>query len=168
MTAHESDPPVPEVGKMAQCDPGSFAMVQDDVSHPRMVAVTGKGDRGQGQSVGQVEIDGYETFHAALQQDRSVALQQLRIVTVDSSKKKIVLGAKEILHSCNDRGAVSVANFVGNNSDGVGAFLSQSTGKKVGLVVEFADGSEDAVLGVRRDVFRRWGVVDDGGNRAWR
>ena len=118
--------------------------------------------------MGQIEVDGNETFHTALQQDRSLALQQLRIVTVDAGKKKIVLGAKEILHSCNDRGAVSVANFVGNNSDGVRAFLSQSTGKKVGLVVEFADGSEDAVLGVRRDVFRRWGVVDDGGNRAWR
>src|SRR5256885_6698457 len=168
MAAHEGDPPVPEVGKMAQGDPSSFVVVQDNVSHSRMMAVTGKGNRWQGQSVRQVEVDGNETFHAALQQDGSVALQQLRIVTVDTSKKKIVLGAKEILHSCNDRGAVSVANFVGNNSDGVGAFLSQSTGKKVGLVVEFADGSEDAVLGVRRDVFRRWGVVDDGGNRAWR
>src|SRR2546421_12567772 len=104
MTAHESDPPVPEVGKMAQCDPGSFAMVQDDVSHPRMVAVTGKGDRWQGQSVGQVEIDGYETFHAALQQDRRVVLQQLRIMPGDASKKKIVWGRKEILPPRNNRG----------------------------------------------------------------
>src|SRR6266550_8409943 len=165
MAAHEGDPPVPEVGKMAQRDPGSFVVVQDNVSHSRMMAVTGEGNRWQGQSVGQVEVDGNETFHAPLQQDGSVALQQLRIVTVDTSKKKIVLGAKEILHSCNDRGAVSVADFVGNNSDGIGSFLSQGTGKKVGLVVQFADSGEDAVLGVRRDVLRRWGVGDDGGNR---
>ena len=66
MAAHEGDPPVPEVGKMAQRDPGSFVVVQDNVSHSRMMAVTGKGNRWQGQSVRQVEVDGNETFHAAL------------------------------------------------------------------------------------------------------
>src|SRR6266550_1438485 len=164
MAAHEGDPPVPEVGKMAQRDPGSFVVVQDNVSHSRMMAVTGEGNRWQGQSVGQVEVDGNETFHAPLQQDRSVALQQLRIVTVDAGKKKVVLGAKETLHSCNDRGAVSVAYLVGNNSDGIGSFLSQRTGKEVGLVVQFTDGSQDAIPGVHRNVLRRRGVVDDGGN----
>jgi len=168
MAAHEGDPPVPEVGKMAQRDPGSFVVVQDNVSHSRVMAVTGKGNRGQGQSVGQVEINGYETFHAALQQDRSVALQQLRIVTVDASKKKIVLGAKEILHSCNDRGAISVAYLVGNNSDGIGSFLSQGTGKEVGLVIKFADGGQDAIPGVHGNVLRRRGVVDNSRNRARR
>src|SRR5437773_12169198 len=86
-------------------------------------------------------------------------------MAVDAGKEKIVELAKEILHASDDRGAVGVADFVSNDSDGVGSFLAQGAGKEVGLVVEFADGGENAVPGMRRNVLGGWGVVDDGGNR---
>ena len=46
ITAHEGDPPVSQFGKMAQGEPGSFAMVQNNVGHAWMMAVAGKGDCG--------------------------------------------------------------------------------------------------------------------------
>src|SRR2546427_7891660 len=87
-------------------------------------------------------------------------------MAMDAGKEKIVSLAQEILDASDDRGAVGIANFVSNNSDGVGSFLAQSAGKEVGLIVEFADGSENAVPGVWGNVFGCRGVVDDGGNRS--
>src|ERR1700693_1181344 len=89
-------------------------------------------------------------------------------MAVDAGEEEIVPLAKELLDASEDRGAVDIVNVESHDSDGVGTFLAQGAGKEVGLVVEFADGSEDAVPGMWRDVLGRWGVVDDRGNRAWR
>ena len=83
-------------------------------------------------------------------------------MAVDHGQKEIIALAQVLLDAADDGRTVGVADFFGNDSDGVGALVAESAREKVGTVVEFLGGGVNAVLGFLRNGASRGGIVENG------
>src|SRR3954468_265109 len=89
-------------------------------------------------------------------------------MTVHASQEKILLLARAVFDSGNDRGTVCVANFVGNYADSKRPPLAQRARKKIGTIIQTARGGYNPLTSSRWNVLRRWGVIQDGRNCSGR
>src|SRR5579872_1912411 len=120
---------------------------------------------GNGRKRGSVlnrSIDGDDALDPALRENVRVSIQKLGIVAVDHRQKEVIALAQVLLNAADDPRTIGVANLFGNDTNGVGALVAESTGEKVRTVVEFLGGRVNAVLGFLGNGASRGGIVEDG------
>ena len=76
---------------MSERNPGSAIMIENYVGNSLEMPVPGDSNRRQWQRMWEVQVDRDKAFHAALQQQLRVGLQQLGIMAVDAGKEEIIL-----------------------------------------------------------------------------
>src|SRR5215813_11808129 len=113
-------------------------MIKDNIGHSTVMAMTGHSNRRQGKRVRQIQVNSDKSFDAALQQQLRVLVEQLGIVTVDSGQEKIATVAQVAFNSCNDGSAIRIADFLGNDADGIGSLAAQAAGQEIRLVIQFS------------------------------
>src|SRR5271155_1008514 len=99
-------------------------------------------------------IHGDQAVDGATQKKLRILVDQIRLVTMAGDEVEISFLQKMVFDSAHDHGGVTFAHFRDNYADDETAAGSQGPGKKVGAVVEFARGGENAVFRFLRNRFR--------------
>src|SRR5437588_7286942 len=146
----------------------SLMMIQHNIGDSRKSFVTRNRHRGKRGSLPELHINRDESFHAALQENLRVAVEEFGIVPVNHREKEEILGAQVLLDAADNHRAVSVANFFDDQADGVGALLAERLREEVRPVIEFTSGGEDAILSALRDGAGRRRIIEYGRDRPRR
>ncbi len=85
----------------------------------------------------------------------------------DSEKEEFIF-AKVRFDAANDEATVSIADFFGNNADGVGALNTERARQEVGAIIQHPGSFENSLAGVFRDGTCSGGIVQDGGHGTGR
>src|ERR1700758_2077239 len=143
-------------------------MIQHNIGDSRKSFVTRNRHRGKRGSLPELQINRDESFHAALQENLGIAVEQFGIVPVNHREKEEILGAQVLFDAADNHRAVSVANFFDDQADGVGALLAERLREEVRPVIEFTSRGEDAIFSALRDGAGRRRIVEYGRDRPRR
>ncbi len=117
---------------MLQCQFGGMVMVQNDIGNALVVHVAGDRYSGDGQRLGEVEVQRDEPFCSALQKQAAIFVEEFLIMAVHTGYEEIILEAGAVLDSGDDRGTVAISDLMGNNPDGKVLCLRKERAKKLG------------------------------------
>lgn len=166
--AEKSDTPVAEVDQMLKDKPCGAMVIEDyigDVGDALMAA------DGNGRKSGLLVnggVNGDDTFSAAVEKQLGIRAHELVVMVVGDGEKEEIVLAEKGLDTADDRCAVGIADFFGDDADGVAALDAERTREEIWPIVELASGIEDTGAGVFRDGACGGRIVENTGNRSGR
>ena len=153
---------------MTQCQVRRTVVVERDVRYALEKTVPRDAHGWYRQGMFQDRIGGDDSFDPPGQQKGNVLIQIVKITPVRRGNKEVLVAGEHRFDTADDEGAVSIANFCSDDTDGKGVPCAQIAGKEIGAIVEFSRRGVNPVLRALRDCPRYVRIIQDGGNCSLR
>src|ERR1700722_7798626 len=101
--------------------------------------------RGNGKRVREVEIQSDQSLGSALQQQPRIFVEKLWVVAMHTGHEEIIFLPRTVLDSCDNRGTVSIPDFVCDHANGTCSLRPDRKRNKVGPSVVRPGGARNTV-----------------------
>jgi len=164
----KSDLSVAKVEEMLKDEPCGAMVIEDDVGDVGDVLMAGDGNGRKSGLLVNGGVNGNDAFGAAGEKQLGIGADEVVVMAVDDGEEKEIVFAEDGFDTADDRGAVGIADFLGDDADGVAALDAERTREEIRTIVELASGLEDAVAGVFGDAACGGRIVENAGNGSRR
>lgn len=149
--AKKSDMSVAEVEQVLKDEPCGVVVIEDNVGDVGDVLMAGDGNGRKSGLLVNRGVNGNDAFGAAGEKQLGIGAHEVVVMAVDNGEEKEIAFAKDGFDAADDRCAVGIADFFGDDADGVAALDAEGACEEIRAIVELASGFEDAVTGVFGD-----------------
>jgi len=161
---NEGDVTMAEMKKVLESDLGGTTVIEYDIGDSIDVVVARDGNDRDGKIEVPWRVDGDQTIDGALKKHAGILVDEIGAMAMAGDEVEVAFLQKIIFDAAHDRGGIAVADLGDDDSDGEAALCAKRAGEKVGAVLEFSGGGEDAIFGLLRNGIGNIGAVDHQGN----
>ena len=153
---------------MLKDKPCGVMVIEDDVGNVGDVLMAGDGNGRNRVLLVNGGVNGNDAFDAAGEKQLGIRAHEFVVMAVGDGEKKEIVLAEEGFDAADDRCAVSIADFLGDDADGVAALDAERTREEIRAIVELVSGLDDAIAGAFGDGAGGGRIVENTGNGSRR
>ncbi len=147
----EGDAPVAKAVEVLDGERSGTFVIEQNVGDAFRLVVTGHGDGGNGDTLGEWSVDCDEPLDGAGEEQLLILFDELGTVVMAYDEVEEILVEQALFDSAQDECGVSLADFGDHDADSGGPAISERASEDVGLIAEMTGGLEDFLLGCGGD-----------------
>ena len=142
--------------------------LRDEVADPWGVLVAADGNGRHRGPLVDGGVNGNDAFDAASEKQLGIRAHEFVVMVVGDGEEEEIVFTEEGFNPIDDGSAIEIADFLGDDADGVAALDAERTGEEIRAIVELAGSFDDAGASALGNGARGGRIVENTGNSSRR